>query len=42
MLLVGGERGLLVLASGLVFLLLAGVRNAWDITSWAVMRTGSQ
>jgi hypothetical protein len=42
MLLVGGERGLLVLASGSVFLLLAGVRNAWDITSWAVMRTGSQ
>jgi hypothetical protein len=42
MLLVGDEGGLLVLAIGAVTLLLAGVRNAWDITSWVVMRTGSQ
>ncbi len=41
-LLFNGERGLVVLAIGTVFLLLASVRNAWDITSWAVMRSGSQ
>ncbi len=41
-LLFNGERGLVVLAIGTVFLLLASVRSAWEITSGAVMRSGSQ
>lgn len=30
--------GLTVLACGMGLLLLAGIRNAWDITSWAITR----
>jgi biotin transporter BioY len=30
--------GLTVLAGGMGLLLLAGIRNAWDITSWAITR----
>jgi hypothetical protein len=28
-----------VLAAGLITLLLAGIRNAWDMTMWIVIRT---
>jgi hypothetical protein len=33
-------HGLEVLAIAVVLLLLAGIRNAWDITAWAVTRSG--
>lgn len=29
-----------ILASGVCLLLLAGIRNAWDMTTWAVLRRG--
>ena len=35
------EHSLELLAIAIVLLLLAGLRNAWDITAWAVTRTGS-
>lgn len=34
--------GMDVLAVTLVLLLLVGIRNAWDITLWVVMRTGTK
>src|SRR6266566_2878827 len=39
-LLLGDERSLEVLAIAIVLLLLAAIRNAWDITAWAVTRSG--
>jgi hypothetical protein len=41
LLLLGDERSLEVLAIAIVLLLLAAIRNAWDITAWAVTRSGS-
>ena len=35
------EFGCQMLAVGLCLLLLAGIRNAWDMTLWTVMRTRS-
>jgi len=35
------ERGLDLLALGLVLLLLAGIRNAWDMTVWIIERRQS-
>jgi predicted neutral ceramidase superfamily lipid hydrolase len=32
--------GSLLLAGGICLLLLAGIRNAWDMTTWVVMRRG--
>ena len=40
MVLLRDERSLEVLAVAIVALLLAGIRNAWDITTWAVTRSG--
>ena len=40
LLLVGDGRSLQVLATAIVLLLLAAIRNAWDITAWAVTRSG--
>lgn len=34
--------GIDLLAATLVLLLLVGIRNAWDITLWLVMRTGKK
>ncbi len=34
------ELSLELMAIAIVLLLLAGLRNAWDITAWAVTRTG--
>jgi len=34
------EHSLELLAIAILLLLLAGLRNAWDITAWAVTRTG--
>jgi hypothetical protein len=39
-LLMRGERSLHILGAASVLLLLAGIRNAWDITAWVVMRSG--
>jgi hypothetical protein len=39
LLLVQSASGLDVLAAGLITLLLAGLRNAWDMTMWIVIRT---
>jgi hypothetical protein len=35
----GIGRGLVPLAGGLGFLMIAGIRNAWDMTVWIVIRT---
>jgi hypothetical protein len=40
LLVLGDERSLEVLAVAIVLLLLAAIRNAWDITAWAVTRSG--
>lgn len=40
MLLLHNARGLVVLAIAVLVLLLAGLRNAWDITSWVILRAG--
>ena len=40
LLLVGEDYSLDVLAAAIVLLLLAALRNAWDITAWAVTRSG--
>ena len=40
LLLVGDDYSLDVLAAAIVLLLLAALRNAWDITAWAVTRSG--
>jgi hypothetical protein len=40
LLLLRDERSLEVLAIAIVLLLLAAIRNAWDITAWAVTRSG--
>jgi hypothetical protein len=40
MVLLRDERSLELLAVAIVVLLLAGIRNAWDITAWAVTRSG--
>ena len=40
LLMVGDGRSLQVLAVAIVLLLLAAIRNAWDITAWAVTRSG--
>ncbi len=39
LLLVQSASGLDVLAAGLIILLLAGLRNAWDMTMWIVIQT---
>ena len=39
LLLLRDERSLEVLAVAIVLLLLAAIRNAWDITAWAVTRS---
>lgn len=41
LLMVGDGHSLQVLAVAIVLLLLAAIRNAWDITAWAVTRSGS-
>jgi len=40
LLLFNDERSLELLAVAIVLLLLAAIRNAWDITAWAVTRSG--
>ena len=40
LLLLRDERSLEVLAVAIALLLLAAIRNAWDITAWAVTRSG--
>ena len=40
LLLVGDDYSLELLAAAIVLLLLAAIRNAWDITAWAVTRSG--
>ena len=40
MVLLRDERSLELLAVAIVVLLLASIRNAWDITTWAVTRSG--
>ncbi|HXZ01457.1 MAG TPA: hypothetical protein VEI03_15790 [Stellaceae bacterium] len=42
LLLLRWPAGIDVLAVTLVLLLLVGIRNAWDITLWLVMRTGKK
>jgi hypothetical protein len=42
LLIAGLPEGSYVLAPALVLLLLVGIRNAWDITLWVVMRSGSK
>jgi hypothetical protein len=32
------EAAVALLAAGICLLLLAGIRNAWDMTTWAVLR----
>ena len=34
------DAAFVILASGVCLLLLAGIRNAWDMTTWAVLRRG--
>ena len=40
-LVLGDGLSLEVLAAAILLLLLAAIRNAWDITAWAVTRTGA-
>src|SRR5436305_3343781 len=40
LLLIGDDYSLELLAAAIVLLLLAAIRNAWDITAWAVTRSG--
>ena len=37
----GGEDAAAILAVGACLLLLAGIRNAWDMTTWVVLRRRS-
>jgi hypothetical protein len=39
LLLIESEHGLELFAAALITLLLAGIRNAWDMTIWIVVRT---
>src|SRR5262249_34969875 len=41
LLLVGDGSSLELLAAAILLLLLAAIRNAWDITAWAVTRSGA-
>jgi hypothetical protein len=38
---VGSEAAAAVLATGVCLLLIAGIRNAWDMTTWVVLRRQS-
>ena len=38
---VGSEAAAAVLAAGICMLLIAGIRNAWDMTTWVVLRRNS-
>ena len=41
LLIVGDGRSLEILAAAIMLLLLAAIRNAWDITAWAVTRSSA-
>ncbi|HEX4407482.1 MAG TPA: hypothetical protein VH206_01800 [Xanthobacteraceae bacterium] len=37
----GSEAAAAILATGICMLLIAGIRNAWDMTTWVVLRRQS-